>query len=415
MLTVDLSNIWAHASLPELLELEGELGRAHQTLLGMGEDAVRPCWVEDTLDEGGQEEEAVLAAAGKIREQSQVCLVLAARGLCLGPQGVIAALGREEGSPELLFAGDSFGTHSHHALEKALEGRDYSLILVSGQGREPEFAAAARIFRWQLERKYGTEEAARRVYAITTPDSPLCLTAREEGWEIFSFSEEEPFSCLSPRWLLPLAVAGVNLSAFRLGAAQVRQEALVQSFENPLWLSVGVRNLMGRRGRGREILTFQEPCLEPFARWWQHLFSCDRVYPATALLPRDRVDVENALLTVLGFEAPEKPVFVDADWKNRDGLGHLEGKPLDWLEGRVREAAASGADWGNPLLTMDCGPFNSQTLGELSAFFLLSARLSALVQQLPAGEAPTLRALDTLLGLAPETGYNGNAEQIVCG
>lgn len=408
MLTVDLSNIWAHASLPELLELEGELGQAHQTLLGMGEDAVRPAWVEDTLEEGGQEEERILAAAGKIREQSQVCLVLAARGLCLGPQGVIAALGREEGTPELLFAGDSFGTQSHHALEKAVEGRDISLILVSSQGREPEFAAATRIFRWQLERKYGTEEAARRVYAITSPDSPLYHTAREQGWETFSFAEDEPFSCLSPRWLLPMAVAGVNLPAFRLGAAQVRQEALVQSFENPLWLSVGVRNLMGRRGRGREILTFQEPCLEPFARWWQHLFSRDGVYPVTALLPRDGVDVENALITALRLETPEKPVFLDADWKNRDGLGHLEGKPLDCLEAFAWEAAANQADWGNPLLTVDCGPLNSQTLGEIAAFFLLSARLSALVQQRLAGAAPTLRALDTLLGLEPETGDNEN-------
>lgn len=390
MLTVDLSNIWAHVSLPELLALEGELGQAHQALLGMGENDAPPHWLE------APEDAPILAAAGRIREQCRVCLVLAGRGLCLGPEGVIAALGRGKDAPELLFAGDNFGTLAHHRLVSALEGKDLSLILVSPEGKEPEFAAASRCFRWLLERKYGTEEAARRIYAITLADSPLAITAREQGWEWFPFAGEEPFACITPRWLLPMAVAGVDIDAFRAGAEQCRELAFTQSFENPLWLSVAVRALMARSERKGETLAITEPGLLPFAAWWQHLLPGN----AVALVPRDGLGA--GFVTALEPEPPEQPAFLDADWKNRDGLGHLEGKPLDCLEGALWESLAAQADRGCPVLTLACGPLDAGTLGELSAFFSLARALTLLLPGENAPEEPYREFLPELLGMENE-------------
>lgn len=388
MVTVDLSNIWAHASLPELLALEGGLGLAHQTLLGLGDDTP-PRWLQ------APEVAPILQAAQTIRAQSRLCLVLAGRGLCLGPEGVIAALGRDKDAPELLFAGDSFGTCAHHALEKAVEGKDFSLILISPEGKEPEFAAAARCFRWLLERKYGTEEAARRIYAVTLEDSPLALTAREQGWQWFPFAGEEPFACVTARWLLPMAVAGVDIAPFQAGAAQVRELVNLQSFENPLWLSVAAGALMAPRGR--ETLAITEPGLLPFAAWWRHLLPGR----AVALLPRD--DLGEGLVTALRPEPPEQPAFLDADWKNRDGLGHLEGKPLDWLESALWDALAAQADRGCPVLTLACSPLDAGTLGELSAFFSLARALTALLPgEAPAAEPPYREFLPGLLGMENE-------------
>lgn len=381
MLSVDLSNIWAQASLPELLELEPELTRAHQRLLGLEEGATLPAWWGEDFWAGDFCQPEIQAAAQQIRQQSQICLVLAPRGLSLGAQGVIQALGGEKSAPELRFVGDNFSTRAYNALLGQMEGKDVSLILLSAQGKEPEFAANLRCLRWLLERKYGTEEAARRIYAVTQEASGLATTAREQGWKRFSFAPEEPFGCVSPRWLLPLAVAGVDIAAFCRGAAAAREEYLTGSFENPLWLHAAVRNLLGRRGSSRELLVTTEPAMEGFARWWCHLFARDRVTPAGILLPRDPLPQAGCLATLLRFDPPEKPVFLDADWKNRDGMGHLEGKPLDHLEQAACQAVIDQADRGIPVLTMDCGQPDSAVLGELVAFFQLSAALSAALQE----------------------------------
>ena len=387
MITLDLSNIWAQASLPELLALEPELVQAHQKLLGLEEGGVAPAWAQRDLWETGETDSRLDQAAQRIREQSALCLVLAPRGLCLGVQGVVQALqgpdrnlGRDKGDPALLFLGDSLSTYAHNALVKTLEGKDFSLILVSPQGREPEFAAASRCLRWMLERKYGTEEAARRIYAITEENSDLGLTAREQGWERFDFAPEGPFDCLSPRWLLPMAVAGVDIAAFRVGAAEAGEERSTLSFENPLWLHVAVRTLLSRGGRGRELFATAEPWLEGLGRWYCHLFARDRVAPGFALLPRDSLDREDVFATALAFQPPEKPAFLDADWKNRDGLGSWEGKPLDALEEKLWEAAANQADRGCPVLNLACEALDSRTLGQLTAFFALSQALSGCLQ-----------------------------------
>lgn len=376
MFCLDLSNIWGQASLPDLLALEPELNQAHRRLLGLEEEGTAPAWLEKNLWEGGEEEGKILACARQIRQQSEICLVLAPQGLCLGAQGVISALQGKQETLTLLFAGDTLSSYAHNALLETLEGKDFSLILVSPEGKEPEFAAALRAFRWMLERKYGTEEAARRIYAVTYPDSGLGQTAREQGWSQFDFVPESPFDCLSPRWLLPLAVAGVDIASFRVGSAEVREETAALSFENPLWLHTGVRTLLGSGRRGREVLVSCEPALMDFARWYCHLFSRDQIPASAALLPRDSLESADHFATALCFDPPEKPAFLDADWKNRDSLGHLEGKPLDYLESRLWQAAFAQSDRGCPVLTAECGSLNAQSLGQLAAFFSLSRELS---------------------------------------
>ncbi len=403
MLCLDLSNIWAQASLPDLLALEPELSQAHQKLLGLEEGGTPPAWLDAPLWEPDESQERIFSCARQIREQSQVCLVLSPRGLCLGAEGVIQALCPRQDGFSLIFAGDSLSTYAHNALLETLEGKEFSLILVSPEGKEPEFAAALRSFRWMLERKHGTEAAARRIYAVTNADSGLGQTVREQGWELFDFAGEGAFDCLSPRWLLPMAVAGVDVTAFRAGAAAIREEVSTLSFENPLWLHVGVRSLLGSGGRGRELLVTCEPALTGFLDWYCHLFSRDLVSAGGVLLPRDGLGKTGCFATALSFEPPEKPVFLDADWKNRDGMGHLEGKPLDYLESALWEAAASQADRGCPMLNLSCGPLNAETLGTLCAFFSLSRELSGFVQGIPLfSEEPWRQSLMELLGLVEE-------------
>ena len=401
MITVDLSNIWGHIALPDLLALEGATSQAHQALFG-GEDDQLPAWLSRLSREPGTEFARILEVAKRIREQSDICVVIALGGAALGSQGVIEALqgpdrnlGRGKGDPAILYAGSSLSTRAWNDLRQRLEGKDFSLIVISRSGATLETALALRGLRWLLERKYGTEEARNRVVAVTDPCSgALWETARDQGWETFSLGAEVTgrFSLLTPAGLLPMAVAGLDIGAFLAGAVDARECCDMGSFENGLWQYAAVRNLLYRSGKDIGLFATYESSLRTYQRWWQQLFAQTEgkdgqgIFPVPLELPAElhclgqliQQGKRNLFETLVRFEPTEKCAFVDADWKNLDGYAYLEGKPWDWVEAQTCQAALDAhVDGGVPVITMDCGPLNERTLGELSLFLTLAALLSA--------------------------------------
>ncbi len=73
-----------------------------------------------------------------------------------------------------------------HELERPVcrAGRkDFSVVFISKSGTTTEPAIATRALRWMLERKYGTDGAKSRIFAITDPcKGALRQMAMEEGW-----------------------------------------------------------------------------------------------------------------------------------------------------------------------------------------------------------------------------------------
>ena len=63
-----------------------------------------------------------------------------------------------------------------------LEGKDFSINVISKSGTTTEPAIAFRIFRKLLEEKYGKEEAQKRIYATTDKAKGALKTLQtEEG------------------------------------------------------------------------------------------------------------------------------------------------------------------------------------------------------------------------------------------
>lgn len=438
MITVDLSNIWGHIALPDLLAMEGATAQAHQALFG-GEDALLPPWLSRLSREMDGEVLRILEVAKKIRAGSDICVVIALGGAALGARGVIEAiqgpdrnLGRGKGDPAILYAGSSLNTRAWNDLRQKLEGKDFSLIVISKSGTTLESAVSLRGLRWLLERKYGTEEARGRVVAITDPCAgALWEAARDQGWETFSLGAEVTgrFSLLTPAGLLPMAVAGLDIEAFLSGAVDAKENCTLGSFENGLWQYAAVRNLLSRNGKDIGLFVSYEPSLSAYQRWWQQLFAQTEgkdgrgIFPVPVEFPADlhclgqliQQGKRNLFETLVRFEPAEKCAFVDADWKNLDGLAYLEGKPLDWVESQVFQAALDAhVDGGVPVITMDCGPLEERTLGELTLFLTLSALLSAKIAGVEPWGQPGLAAYqENMYSLLGRPGYEDGANKNV--
>ena len=403
MIKVDISNVWGDLSLPDLLAMEKEVFAAHKTLdegTGAGNDFLG--WLKLPVSEPTEEMIRIQKAADQIRADSDVFVVIGIGGSYLGPRAAIELLqgpnhniGKGKGNPQIYFAGNGLSTRHWNELCRLLEGKDFSIAIISKSGTTTEPAIATRALRWMLERKYGTEGAKKRTYAITDPaKGALRQMATEEGWETFVIPPDVGgrFSVLSPVGLLPMAVAGIDIVAMMQGAYEAKDVYNIRSFENPVWLYAAIRNLLYRNGKKIELFESFEPGFKMLGGWWQQLFGESEgkdgkgIFPATAELTADLHSLgqmiqegeRNMFETMVRFDAPAQTYTIGTDYKNLDGLNYLAGKTLDFVDEKAYLGTmAAHVDGGVPVITMDVGELNDKKLGELFYFLELSCGVSA--------------------------------------
>ena len=403
MIKVDISNVWGEISLPDLLAMEKEVAAAHSTLTektGPGNDFLG--WLDLPAERPTDEMIRIQAAADRIRENSDVFVVIGIGGSYLGPRAAIELMqgcnhniGKGKGNPQIYFAGNGLSTRGWNELQRLLEGKDFSIAIISKSGTTTEPAIATRALLWMLERKYGTDGAKKRIFAITDPaKGALRQMATEEGWESFIIppSVGGRYSVLTAVGLLPLAVAGLDIRAMMAGACEAKKAYDLRSFENPVWLYAGVRNLLYRKGKKIEILESFEPGFKMMGGWWQQLFGESEgkdgkgIFPVSAEFTADLHSLgqmiqqgeRNIFETMVRFDAPEQKMVIRGDLKNLDGLNYLEGKTLDFVDEKAfLGTVAAHVDGGVPVMTMDMGELTDKKLGEMFYFFELSCGVSA--------------------------------------
>ncbi len=404
MIKVDISNVWGQLSLPDLLGVEKEVSDAHTTLTeGTGEGNDFLGWLNLPKKEETEEMRRIQAAADRIRNTSDVFVVIGIGGSYLGPRAAIELLqgpnrniGKGKGDPQVFFAGNTLSTRAWNELMDLLEGKDFSVAVISKSGTTTEPAIAFRGLKWMLERKYGTDGAKSRIYAITDPaKGALRQMATEEGWETFVIPPAAGgrFSVLTPVGLLPMAVAGIDIRKVMAGAFYAMEEYNnLRSFENPVWLYAGIRNLLYRNGKMTEIMASWEPGYKMMGGWWQQLFGESEgkdgkgIFPVSVEFTADLHSLgqmiqqgeRNIFETMIRFDAPEQTVTVGSDVKNLDGLNYLAGKQLDFVDEQAYLGTlAAHVDGGVPVITMDMGKLDDAKLGEMFYFFELCCGVSA--------------------------------------
>ena len=403
MIKVDISNVWGEVALPDLLALEPEVAAAHQTLTvgtGAGNDFLG--WLNLPVSHPTDEMRRISAAAEKIRANSDVFVVVGIGGSYLGPRAAIELLqgtnhniGKGKGDPQIFFAGNGLSTRAWNELERLLDGKDFSIAIISKSGTTTEPAIATRALRRMLERKYGLEGSKERIYAITDPvKGALRQMADEEGWETFIIPPTVGgrYSVLTAVGLLPMAVAGIDINTVMSAAYEAKKIYDIRSFDNPVWLYAAVRNLLYRKGKPIELFESFEPGFKMMGGWWQQLFGESEgkdgkgIFPVTAEFTADLHSLgqmiqqgeRNIFETMIRFDAPDQRAMVGADTKNLDGLDYLVGRTLDFVDEQAYLGTlAAHVDGNVPVITMDMGELNEAKLGEMFYFFELCCGVSA--------------------------------------
>ena len=154
-----------------------------------------PIWIDLPVNYDKEEFARIKKAAEKIQGDSEVLLVIGIGGSYLGARAAIEFLRHNfynmvskevRKTPEIYFVGNNISSTYVKHLMDVIGERDFSVNIISKSGTTTEPAIAFRIFKEMLEKKYGKEEAAKRIYATTDKArGALKNLATEEGYETF--------------------------------------------------------------------------------------------------------------------------------------------------------------------------------------------------------------------------------------
>ena len=343
----------------------------------------------------------IKAAAGRIQEQSQVLVVIGIGGSYLGARaglefvkGPFGNQLREKGV-EVYFAGSNLSSDYMRDILNIIGDRDFSVNVISKSGTTTEPAAAFRIFRAELERRYGADGARDRIYATTDrAKGALRGMAEQEGYQTFVVPDNigGRFSCLSAVGLLPMAAGGMDIDRVMEGCLHA-----CEIYENPDFLSndvmlyAALRFLMLMKGKKVELLASYEPALTMFGEWYKQLMAESEgkdgkgLFPVSASFTTDLHSIGQFIQdgsrimfeTVLWVEQTRHTLTVPNDPDNVDGLNFAAGVSLQEMnEKAMKGTLLAHVDGGAPNLVITLDRLDDYTFGELVYFFWKSLAVS---------------------------------------
>ena len=364
-------------------------------------------WIDLPVDYDKDEFARIKAAAKKIQSDSEVLVVIGIGGSYLGARAAIDFLrhgfynnvSKEiRKTPEIYYAGNSISPAYLKGLLDVVGDRDFSVNIISKSGTTTEPAIAFRIFKEKLEKKYGKEEAAKRIYATTDKaKGALKNLATEEGYESFVVPDDVGgrFSVLTAVGLLPIAVSGADIDKLMEGATSGREKALNNTFEdNDAVKYAAIRNILLRKGKSIEITANYEPSLHYFGEWWKQLYGESEgkdqkgIFPAAVDLTTDLHSMGQFIQdgsrlmfeTVVNIEKTDADIVIQEEADDLDGLNYLAGKDMDFVNKSAMNGTILAHTDGNvPNLMVNVPEQNEFYLGELFYMYEFACGVSGYI------------------------------------
>ena len=283
------------------------------------------------------------------------------------------------------------------------------------------------------EKKYGKEEAAKRIYATTDKArGALKKLATEEGYETFVVPDDVGgrFSVLTAVGLLPIAVSGADIDKLMEGAASGREMALNQPFEeNDAMQYAAIRNNLLRKGKNVEVLANYEPSLHYVSEWWKQLYGESEgkdqrgIFPASVDLTADLHSMGQFIQdgsrilfeTVLSVEKPSAEIVIKEEPVDLDGLNYLAGKDMDFVnKSAMNGTVLAHTDGDVPNLIVRIPEQNEFYLGQLFYMFEFACGISGYVLGVNPFNQPGVEAYKkNMFALLGKPGYEKEREALL--
>ncbi|MBP6062949.1 MAG: glucose-6-phosphate isomerase [Fusobacteriaceae bacterium] len=397
-------------------------------------------WLDFHKNYDKEEFKRVQKSAEKIKNDSEILLVIGIGGSYLGARAAIEFLTHtfynnlekeKRATPKIIFVGQNIsGTYLTDLLD-LLGDKEYSINVISKSGTTTEPALAFRVLKNHMEKKYGKEGARARIFATTDKSrGALKKLVDEEGYESFVIPDDVGgrFSVLTPVGLLPIAVAGIDIEELMLGAQDAAKEFSKEFKENDCYKYAAVRNILNRKGKDVELLVNYEPRLHYVSEWWKQLFGESEgkdgkgIFPAAVDFSTDLHSMGQYIQegkrflfeTVIHIENVDKDIVIEREKDDLDGLNYLAGKNFAFVNKKAAEGTIlAHVDGGVPNLEISIPKATPYHLGYLFYFFMKCCGVSGYLLGVNPFDQPGVEAYKkNMFALLGKSGYEELAKKL---
>ena len=326
-------------------------------------------------------------AADDIRSKCDKLIVIGIGGSYLGTAAVLEALGGSKpGCPEILYAGNNMSGYYLADFKEVVENNEVCLCVVSKSGGTRESRLAFSVLKDWMYEKYGREETAKRIVAVTDPVKGILREeANHEGYVTFEIPGNigGRYSAFTPGIMFPLAVAGVDIETFVNGAKEIASDDAF--WQKGLDYALA-RFALYESGKEIEVIEYYDPSLRLIGEWCKQLYGESEgkegkgLFPASLTLSTDLHSMGQFLQEghQIFFETILNVVNRDKDVTVPESAGpDLAGRSLNDINAMaVKGVMAAHAKANIPMIKIDIEEMDEYTLGQLLYLLMMTAAVT---------------------------------------
>lgn len=336
-----------------------------------------------------------------IEMEIELVVVIGIGGSYLGAKAAVEALSHtfhqmsSSRGLNIIFAGHNLSEEYIAELMDVVSLRNVACVVISKSGTTTEPAVAFRLIKNHIEETYGINEARQRIIAVTDKErGALRVLSNQEGYKTFVIEEDVGgrFSVLTAVGLLPIALAGFNISEMVRGAVDMQLICSKPTKDNLAVRYAAIRNALYEKGKKIELLVGFNPKLYYISEWWKQLFGESEgkdgkgIFPASVNFTTDLhslgqyiQDGERILFeTFLDVRTTRRKVEISYDEQNLDGLNYLAGKSVEFCNKMAQKGTIfAHNDGGVPTMEISIEVIDEYNLGQLFYFFEKACGISA--------------------------------------
>ena len=395
-------------------------------------------WLNLPFDYDKAEFEQIKKSAEKIRNDSDVLVVIGIGGSYLGARAAIEFLGSpfynnlDSNKLKIYFVGNNIsGSYLNHVLNLCKD-KELSVNVISKSGTTTESALAFRVFKELMEEKYGKEGAKERIYATTDKArGTLKSLADKEGYQTFVIPDDVGgrFSVLTAVGLLPIAAAGYDIEKMMLGAQKASEDFAKPGADNDCYKYAAARNILYRKGKAIELMACYEPNWQMMNEWYKQLYGESEgkdqkgIFPASVIFSTDLHSMgqfvqdgsRNIFETVVTFKNAGEDYFVKADENNFDGLNFLADQPMSEINKKAMQGTVlAHVSGGVPNIVLEADAMDEENFGYIVYFFEKACAISGYMNGVNPFNQPGVEDYKVnMFALLGKPGYEAQREELL--
>ncbi len=356
-------------------------------------------WTNINTYIGPEELAKLFSVADYARKNCDVFVVIGIGGSYMGSKAIIEALMPmfNRKTPEIIFLGTNLSSDEYFEILEYIKDKEIVVNVISKSGTTLEPSIAFDQVIELMEAKYDDEELEKRIIATTDPNTGY-LRSQVNEYNYTSFNVPENvggrFSVLTPVGLLPLAVAGIDISKL-LDGAKIGVDKLDESIEYSI-----IRDILYNNEKLVESFTVYNGKLYYFTEWLKQLFGETQGKDGMGLLPISCVNSRDLHSLGQYFQDGEDIIFETVIGINKGKHIYLEDYDLDLnainsiaLE-KVAEAHYNGE---TPSIIIRIEDNDEYHLGIMIQFFIQSAIVGALLLEVNPFDQPGVQEYKKLI------------------